>query len=205
VACGASPARPRRRAARAEGLRDVVVGAGIEPHHAVTFARARGEHDDGHRGGGGALTQDAADLEAAEHRQVQVQHDEIGRLLARRFQRRVAARRQLDLDVAAAFEGVLDELGDIELVLDHEDAPAVGAGRRYGPQRRGPRARRDGREGRVRLGPVVGARGRRGVKHHRLTVASRRFLAVTAPLILGYGRVRLTRWCPAESRHPSAR
>ena len=45
-----------------------------------------------------------------------------GRRVADRLERRVAARDDVDLGVAAAFERVFDELGDVGLVFDDQNA-----------------------------------------------------------------------------------
>ena len=69
----------------------------------------------------GARPQDAADFEAADDRQIQVEDDEIGRALGDRLQRGVAGADDLRVGVAAALQGVLDQAGDILLVFDNED------------------------------------------------------------------------------------
>jgi hypothetical protein len=53
---------------------------------------------------------------------LEVEDDDVGRLLRYRAQRRVAAGDDVDLTVAGAFERVLDEPGDIVPVLDDQDA-----------------------------------------------------------------------------------
>ena len=57
-----------------EGLRDVVVGAELEPEHLVELVVAGGEHDDRHFALG---AQALADLEAVELRQHDVEHDQV--------------------------------------------------------------------------------------------------------------------------------
>src|SRR6185295_18366419 len=52
----------REQLARAEGLGEVVVGAELEPHHAVGFLGAPGEHED--RDARGLVAQAARDLQA---------------------------------------------------------------------------------------------------------------------------------------------
>ena len=70
----------------------------------------------------GPRSQDAADFDAAHHRQVEIQDDEVRRLVGHGFERRVAAADDVRLGVAGAFEGVLDEAGDVLLVFDDEYA-----------------------------------------------------------------------------------
>ena len=54
------------------------------------------------------------------HRQIQVEDDQVGRFLRDGLQRRVAAADDVGIDVAAAFEGVLNEACDVVLVFDDE-------------------------------------------------------------------------------------
>jgi hypothetical protein len=51
--------------------------------------------------------------------------DQVRGLLTRRLERCVTTRGQFDLDIAAAFERVLDELGNVELIFDDEHPPAI--------------------------------------------------------------------------------
>ena len=125
------PARPSRAAddradageqlARREGLREVVVRAELEPHHAVRLLAARGEHDDRHVGAGAQL---AADLEAVLAGQHEVQ------------QHRVVAARERLLEPAppvgdvhhreaVALEVLAGEVGEPAVVLDEEDEGVV--------------------------------------------------------------------------------
>ena len=71
--------------------------------------------------GGRPRAKQSADFEAAQHRQVEIEQDQIGRLCRRRLERGIAAGDDLDVDVAAALERVLDELGDVVFVFDDED------------------------------------------------------------------------------------
>ena len=70
----------------------------------------------------GRAAQDAAHLEAGEHRQVQVEHHDVGRTLGDRRERGVAGADQLDRRLAIALERVGDQPADVGLVLDDEDA-----------------------------------------------------------------------------------
>ena len=56
------------------------------------------------------------------HRQVQIQDHQVRRPVGHRLERRVAAADDLDLGVTVALERVLDESGDVFLVLDDQDA-----------------------------------------------------------------------------------
>jgi hypothetical protein len=70
--------------AQAEGLRHVVVGAELQPDDLVDLRALRGQHDDRDAR---FLAHDPADLDAAELRQHQVEHDEVRALLAESLQR----------------------------------------------------------------------------------------------------------------------
>ena len=64
----------RHELSRAERLDHVVVGAHLQSDDAVGLLAARGEHDDRHVG---VLAEYAADLEAVEDGEHQVEHDEV--------------------------------------------------------------------------------------------------------------------------------
>ena len=90
----------RRQLAQAERLGHVIVGAEIEAGDAVRFARPRRQHDDRHRRGFGPAAQQPADLGTAEHRQVEIENDEIGRLVRNRSKGGISAAHNVDLGVA---------------------------------------------------------------------------------------------------------
>ena len=94
----------------------------------------------GTRGGFGPLADDAADLAAAQDRQVQIENDEIGRLLRQCAERLVAAIDDVDEGVEGALERMLDERRDVLLVLDDQNAWRRHAGRtsRRNRSNRGP-------------------------------------------------------------------
>jgi hypothetical protein len=62
----------------------------LEAGHAIVFAGAGREHDDRHMGYVGPRSQDATDVEPADHRQVQIEDDQIGRLFGHCRQRGIA-------------------------------------------------------------------------------------------------------------------
>ncbi len=62
----------------AEGLGDVIVGAGVEAAHHVLILGAGGEHDDRQGARFGAAPDLTADLDAGERRQHPVQQHKIG-------------------------------------------------------------------------------------------------------------------------------
>src|SRR5262249_31770069 len=110
----------RDELARAERLRHVVVGADLEAEHAIDLGGLCGEHDHGQRAAGrGAET--PADLEAVHSREHQVEDDEGGPVV-RDAAEPVLAALGLDHVVAFLLEVETDELADVLLVLDHEDA-----------------------------------------------------------------------------------
>ena len=111
-----------RQLARAEGLGDVVIGAELQPHHLVGLLVAGGEHDDRHAR---VPAQPTGDLEPVEPRQAEVQDDEIGALGVRPHQRLVAVACGGDGE-ARPLQVVADELDDLGLVIDDEDACHAG-------------------------------------------------------------------------------
>src|SRR6185503_7548282 len=116
---GASQERPdpAPELADRKRLRDVVVGSELEPEHLVELVVARGEHDDRHRA---VRAKPAADLEAVDLREHDVEHDEVDRLLGEAPQGLVAVAR-LDDPVAVALERVREQRLDRILVVDEED------------------------------------------------------------------------------------
>ena len=107
---------------RRERLGHVVVGAELEPEHAVDLAVAGGEED--HRDGR-RLAEPAAHLEAVDVGETDVEHDEAGPVRRRpprtpsspvaAFTTRKPSRREVELD----------QVGDVGLVVDDEDGPAL--------------------------------------------------------------------------------
>ena len=85
----------------------------------------------------GPRAQDAAHLEAAEHRQVEVEDDQIGRLFGDGLSAASPDADDLGVGFAAPLERVLDQPGDVLLVFDNQDAvsghvpPGKGTGRRF--------------------------------------------------------------------------
>ena len=113
----------RAELADRERLRDVVVGAELEPDHLVELVVAGSEHDDRH----GALGPQAlADLEPIEAREHDVEHDEIDRLGVELLERLLAVAGLDDL-VAVAFEREREHRTHRVLVVDEQDR-----GRRVG-------------------------------------------------------------------------
>ena len=69
----------------------------------------------------GAATENAADFEAAQHRQVEIENHQVRRVRGDRLQRIVSGADDVRFGLAGAFEGVLDQTGDVVLVFDDED------------------------------------------------------------------------------------
>jgi len=70
----------------------------------------------------GSRAQDTAHFDAADDGQIEIQDDEVGRLVGHRLQRRVAAADDMGFGVAGALERMFDESGDVVLVFDNQDA-----------------------------------------------------------------------------------
>ena len=132
AAVGASEHRlhPGHQLGGRERLGEVVVAAELEPEHAVDLAVAGGEED--HRDVRG-LAQSAAHLEAVDVGETDVEHDEARVVGAHRLEPRLA-RRRLEDAVAVAGQVQVDEIGDVGLVVDHDDGPSFhGRNRRTWP------------------------------------------------------------------------
>ena len=57
---------------------------------------------------------------AADHGQIEIQDDEVGRLVGHRLERRIAAADDTCFGVARALERVFDQAGDVVFVFDDE-------------------------------------------------------------------------------------
>ena len=68
-------AHARHKLPRAEGLRDIVVRAHLQPGEAIGFLNARGQHDDRNIG---VVPKPLRHIETIDARQAEVEHDEIG-------------------------------------------------------------------------------------------------------------------------------
>ena len=108
---------PRHELARVERLRQVVVGADLETDDLVHVLVARGQHQDRDVR---ALAHAAADLEPVHVRQVEVEHDEGGRLRGDRIEGGAAGADGLHV-VAGVLQIEGDERRDRRLVLDDQD------------------------------------------------------------------------------------
>ena len=72
--------------------------------------------------GVGARAQNPAHLGAAEHRQIEVENDQVREVIGHHLQRFVSAADDLRLGLAASLERVFDQPGEILLVFDNEHA-----------------------------------------------------------------------------------
>ena len=175
---------PGRQLAQAERLRDVVVGAELEPDDLVELAVLGGQHHDRHAGLG---ADDPADLDAGQLGEHQVQQDEVRALGAERAR---ASRPSAagTTRKPSSLERVRERLAQRRLVLHDEDrschrrivravltsvhhggdSPGVltirsSAGRAIRPIRRQPASRAS--RSRRRGGPASGrGRGRRACR-----------------------------------------
>ena len=111
----------RDELAGAERLRQVVVGALVETEQLVGLLAARGGHDDRRLRAG---VDAAADLDAVEAGQHQVEHDQVRGALGEGVERGEAVPDDAHV-VALAQQVALDDLGDDGFVLDDEDAVAL--------------------------------------------------------------------------------
>jgi hypothetical protein len=104
--------------AHREGLGDVVVGADLQPADLVGLASLRGQHDDRHLAAGAEL---AADFDAVQLGQHQVEDDQVEAPLLEAPQRLPAVQRRGDV-VAVLPQRVAEQRLNRLLVVDEEDA-----------------------------------------------------------------------------------
>ena len=114
-------AQPREQLLERERLDQVVVGARVEPAHAVGHRVARGQDEHRRAVAGGA--QPAAHLEPVHARHQHVEHQRVGRAGRQRVERLGAVGGQLGL-VALQPQRAVDRLTHRRLVVDHQDAHA---------------------------------------------------------------------------------
>ena len=121
----AERAQPQHELAQAEGLTDVVVGAGLEAGHAIGLGRAAGQHEDAHvrRLGGGLEL--AADLGAGDVGQVQIEQDQLGTLPLRALEGVFSGRRQRRA-VAVLAQLRVEQALQLAVILDDEDQRGMG-------------------------------------------------------------------------------
>ena len=99
--------------ARAEGLDDVVVGAGLEAEEAVGLLDPSREHDDGHIG---LTAQNPRHIDAVKLRKTEIEDDEIGMPATGELQSlRAVARR--DHGEARMLQIIARNLGDLTLIV----------------------------------------------------------------------------------------
>ena len=111
-----------------EGLDQVVVGAAVEAVDAVLGLGAGGQHQDRHVAVG---AQPAADLDAVEARQAEVEDDQVGDEAGGDVERLDPVGRGADL-VALVAQRAAQDVGDLGVVLDEQDAAAGDLGLGHG-------------------------------------------------------------------------
>jgi hypothetical protein len=122
-----------RELAQTEWLGDVVVSADVEPGHAIALAGARGQHDDRHARRGRARPENPAHFESAQHRKIEVEHNQIRCAIGDGFECFVAAADDVHLDVATLFQAVLDQPRNVLLVVHDEHCVRAAAPTRLMP------------------------------------------------------------------------
>ena len=111
-------AQARQQLGERERLRQVVVGAGVEPGDAILDRVARGQHQ--HRRPDAALPQPAADLDAVDAGQHQVEHDRVVLDRLGHPERVVAGPGDVG-GVALLDQAPAEQARHLELVLDDQD------------------------------------------------------------------------------------
>ena len=112
---------PRHELARIERLRQVVVGADLEPDDLVDVVVAGGQHEDRDVR---ALAHAAADVDPVQVREHEVEHDQRRRLGGRLLDRLLARYRNANGE-AGPLQIHGDEGSDARLVLDDENRMAL--------------------------------------------------------------------------------
>ena len=115
-------AEPRQQLLQRERLDHVVVGAGIEPRHAVAEAVAGGQHQDRHAVA--VRAQAAAYGQPIEIRHGDIEDDRVRSAYAHLRQRRLAVRRRRHVEPLAA-QRPAERFGDPGVVVDDEDVHAL--------------------------------------------------------------------------------
>ena len=118
VATPAERAQAGLELGQREGLREVVVGTGVEPVDAIRHGSAGGQHDD--RDAVSVLAEHAADVHAADLRELDVEHDGVVLTLPAEIESLLAVGGNLN-GVAARLERFLDDPRERRVVLDHKD------------------------------------------------------------------------------------
>jgi hypothetical protein len=141
--------QPRQELVEGERLRQVVVGAGLQPAHAVLDRVERGQDEHVHVLAGG--TQAAQDLEPLDARQHEIQHHDVVGSAARHPQADLAIGRGVDL-VARSRQQLPQRLDHLGRVLDEQDAHGRGGPLQAKPPRGGRPLRPDERPPPARSG-----------------------------------------------------
>ena len=122
-----SPRPPQQRAraghqlANAERLGEVIVGAAFEAEHLVALFATRRQHQDRHILVRALAPHRAADRNAIDARQHQVENDQIEGLGTGADERLLAVGHRLDLEALEA-EVELDQLANVRFVFDDQNA-----------------------------------------------------------------------------------
>ena len=111
-------AHPREQLARRVRLRDVVVGAELEPHDDVDLAVLGGQHHDRHLARHAHLS---AHLGAGNARQHQIEQHHVGALFAEHAQRLLSVVDDLDLE-ALALQQVGERIREVGFILNEQNA-----------------------------------------------------------------------------------
>ena len=110
----------RHQLARAERLGDVVVGPQLEADDAVRLLGAGREHDDGQRAGLGGAAQRAADLEAVDAGQHEIEDHQVRHARPDRLERLAAVAEGVG-HVPRPRQVALEQFGDVSVVFDNQD------------------------------------------------------------------------------------
>jgi hypothetical protein len=117
----------RQELAGGEGLGDVIVGAELKAEDAVVFAGASGDEDDGDGAERGVIAQATANVEAVAAGNHDVEQKQRGGLTFG-VGNQIRGGRINAGGEAGGFKVMLDQAGDIGVILKHEDGLAQAEG-----------------------------------------------------------------------------
>ena len=111
-------AQPRQQLARRERLADIIVGAELEPDHAIGLVAARGQHDD--RDAVAGIAQPAQDRQPIEPGHHHVEQDGIEPAACERGEPGLATA-SVHQRHALRSQVLVEQLGEPHVVVDQED------------------------------------------------------------------------------------
>jgi hypothetical protein len=129
---------PRHQRHLVEGLRDVVVAAGVEADHHVLDARSRGQQQDRDRPGGLVTLQTPRHLDSVYSRHHDIEQEQVRMTLAGLVERLLAVPGGFDI-VSLRLQACGDDIEVLGNIVHHQDEGALAKGGSLGGHFRSPR------------------------------------------------------------------